>query len=423
MGLIADQGRGELDHGVASVIRPAVEAVVEKGLREEATQQSFGLVFVKGLAGFLVFDEFDSVEVSGASNVSHDRKVAELLEGPAESALVLLDVVVDAFRLEQIQVRHRHGSTNRVTSPGVPVEESVGSCLEGFEETITGDHGSHGGVAGGHPFRAGDDVRSDAEALDGEHISDAPERGDRLVGNHQDVVFVADFAHPVQVARGWREAAAGILHRLDEDRGDAIGTFELDCFCDSIRRPKSEGLLVVLEFLRRPIKVGVGHFHTTGNQWLEGNLGRWNARDAQGTLGCAVVGDRSTNDFVLRGLAGHLEILFGEFPRRFDGLTSSGGKEDTVEVSGRVMGKTFGESDRAGVGVGPNREEGEFFGLLRGRGSQFGSSVTQLNDEQASQTVEIPASVIVPDVRSFALDDDGYVATLVVRGVSGEVHP
>ena len=136
-----------------------------------------------------------------------------------------------------------------------------------------------------------------------------------------------------------------------------------------------------------------------------------------------MVGDRSTNDFVLRRLAGHLEILFGEFPRRFDSLTPSGGKEDTVEVSGCVLGKTFGECDCAGVRVRPNGEEGEFFGLLGGCGGQLGSSVPQLNDEQAGQAVEIPASLIVPDVRALALDDDGYVATLVVRGVSGEVHP
>ena len=87
------------------------------------------------------------------------------------------------------------------------------------------------------------------------------------------------------------------------------------------------------------------------------------------------------------------------------------------------MGETFGESDRAGVGVGPNGEEGEFFGLLGGRGGQLGSPVPQLNDEQTGQAVEIPASLIVPDVRALTLDDDGYVTALVVRGVSGEVHP
>jgi hypothetical protein len=38
MGLVADQGWGELDDGVAPVVGSAVEAGVEEGLGEEASE-------------------------------------------------------------------------------------------------------------------------------------------------------------------------------------------------------------------------------------------------------------------------------------------------------------------------------------------------------------------------------------------------
>ncbi len=77
------QRRGELHDGVAAVVGAAVEAGVEERLGQEAAQQPLGLGVVERLAGRLVLDELDAVEVAGAPDVTDEREVEQLVErGP-----------------------------------------------------------------------------------------------------------------------------------------------------------------------------------------------------------------------------------------------------------------------------------------------------------------------------------------------------
>ena len=74
-------------------------------------------------------------------------------------------------------------------------------------------------------------------------LPEPAERADHLVGDQQHVVPVADLAHPLEVAGRRREAAAGVLHRLEEHRGHGLGTLELDRLGDPVGGPPAEGLL------------------------------------------------------------------------------------------------------------------------------------------------------------------------------------
>ena len=58
----------------------------------------------------------------------------------------------------------------------------------------------------------------------------------------------------------------------------------------------------------------------------------------------------------------HLEVLPGELPRRLDRFRSTTGEEHTVEIAGGEQREASGELDRRGVGVGPDREEGQGLG-------------------------------------------------------------
>ena len=73
-------------------------------------------------------------------------------------------------------------------------------------------------------------------------MADAAEGADDLVADEQHVVLVADLAHPLEVSGRRREASAGVLHRLEEDRGDGLGALELDHLLDAVRRPDAERL-------------------------------------------------------------------------------------------------------------------------------------------------------------------------------------
>jgi hypothetical protein len=84
---------------------------------------------------------------------------------------------------------------------------------------------------------------------------------------------------------------------------------------------------------------------------------------------------------VLTGFAGQLEVVLRQLPRRLDRLAATGGEEHPVQIAGGVAGESLGEFDRAGRGIGPQREERQCLGLL-GRGlCELLASVTDLDDE------------------------------------------
>src|SRR5690242_9032950 len=102
--LADDQRRRELDDGVAAVVGAAVDAGVEERLGEVAAQEPLGLLVVERLAGLLVLDQLDPVEVPGPADVADDGQVEQLLQGGPEARGVLLDLVVEALALEDVEV-------------------------------------------------------------------------------------------------------------------------------------------------------------------------------------------------------------------------------------------------------------------------------------------------------------------------------
>ena len=107
-----------------------------------------------------------------------------------------------------------------------------------------------GAYAEVRPFAVVIDVRLVAVALAAEPVAEAPPRADHLVGDQQHVVAVADLAHALEVALLGDEAAAAVLHRLEDHRGHGVGTLEQDRLLDRVGRPQRVAVL-------RPA-VGVG---------------------------------------------------------------------------------------------------------------------------------------------------------------------
>ena len=297
---------------------------------------------------------------------------------------------------------------------------------ERLHQSVAGDHRAQRRVAGGEALGAGDDVGLVVVALRAEHVAEAAERADDLVGDQQHVVLVADLADPLEVAGRGREAAAGVLHRLEEDRGDGVGTLELDGLGDPVGRPAAEGLLVACRLagavLGGPVEVGVRHPERRGHQRLELRLHARQAGDRQRALGGAVVGDGPADDLVLGRLAGQLEVVLGQLPGALDRLAATTGEEDPVQVTRRVARDPLGQLDRRRVRVGPQRHEGQLAGLLRRGVGQLGAPVAQLGHEEPGQAVEVALALRVVDVGALAADDDGHVR-VVVRRMPREVHP
>jgi hypothetical protein len=160
-------------------------------------------------------------------------------------------------------------------------------------------------------------------------------------------VSVTDLANPLEVPGRRREAAAGVLHGLEEDRRDRVRTLEEDLLLDLVGGPAAERLGVVAED-RCPVAVGVGHPERAGDQGLEDVLEGRETGDRQRPLGGAVVGDRPADDLGLHRLAGQLEVLLGRLPRGLDGLAATGGEEDAVQVAGAAAASRWDSSIAAG---------------------------------------------------------------------------
>ncbi len=238
-------------------------------------------------------------------------------------------------------------------------------------------------------------------------------------------MLVADLAQALEVSGRRREAASGVLHRLDEDGRDAVGALHLDRLADLVGGPPPELLgsqAVEAGDLVGAVVVGVRHAHRARHERLEGLLEGRDAGDRQGALRGAVVGDRAADDLVLARLAGELEELLGELPGRLDRLAAACGEEHTVQVTGGELGEPLGQLGGLRVRVGPQGEEGELLGLLGGGLGELGAPVARLHDEQAGQAVQVALAVDVVDMGTVAPHDRRDLAG-VVGAVPGEVHP
>ena len=313
-----------------------------------------------------------------------------------------------------------------MAAEGVAVQEGLVALEERRHQPVAGDHRAERGVPRGDALGAGDDVGLVAVALGAEPVAEPAEGADDLVADQQHVVLVADLADPLEVAGRGREAAAGVLHRLEEHRGDGVGALVLDRDRDLVGGPAAEGLEVSggtgLEALGGAVEVGVGHPERRRDERLERRLHHRDAGDRQRALRRAVVGDRAADHLVLGGLAGELEVVLGELPRGLDGLAAAAGEEDAVEVAGRVARDPLGQLHGLRVGVGPQRHEGELGGLLGRRLGDVGAAVPELVDEQAGEPVEVALALGVVEVGTLAAHDHGHLALLVDR-VAREVQP
>ena len=102
-------------------------------------------------------------------------------------------------------------------------------------------------------------------------MAEAAVRADDLVGHEQHAVAVADLAHAREVARRRRDAAARVLQRLDEHRGDGLGTLGDDRILDRVRARGRERVVVGGHVVgeRGAVAVGVRDVRHTRHERLE----------------------------------------------------------------------------------------------------------------------------------------------------------
>ena len=304
----------------------------------------------------------------------------------------------------------------------MPCRNVAVPAAERLHQRVPHEHPAERRVTGGHTLGEGDDVGLVPVPGRPEVVAEPAERADHLVGDQEDAVGVADLPHPREVAGRRREAAAGVLHRLQEHRRDRLRALAQDGPLDLVGGPPAEVRDVVGNEVGGPVEVRVRHPHPAGRQRLEGILDVGQPGDGQRAHRCAVVGDVTAEHLVPLRLAGQLEVLLGQLPGRLHGLGAAGGEEDPVEVARGQFGEPIGQLDGPRVRVGPEREVGQLRRLLPRGVGDLGAAVPDLADEQPGQAVQVAPAVVVEDIRPGPAHDHGDVAVGVGRH-PGEVHP
>ena len=194
-----------------------------------------------GLGGF-VLHQLDAVEVAHAADVADERQVrAASSRAARNSSSLALHVAEDVVSLQEVEVGQRHRAAHRVAAEGDAVQERVARVEERLGDAVAHHHAAEGRVAGREALGHGDHVGLVADALDAEPGAQAAEGADHLVGHEQHAVAVADLADPGEVALGRGEAAAGVLHRLEEDGGDRFGALLQDGALDVVGAAQRAG--------------------------------------------------------------------------------------------------------------------------------------------------------------------------------------
>ena len=208
------------------------------------------------------------------------------------------------------------------------------------------------------------------------------------------------------VARGRREGAAGVLHRLHDHHRDRLGAEGLDPDLEVLEQQRRELLLGLL--LRPVVAVRVADVGDVGDERLERGAQCRDPVDGERAHRRAVVRDRPRDRLppALRLLAGGV-VLARELPRRLHRLRAARAEEDPVQVARRELGDGRGQLDRAGMRVRPVRVEGQLLHLVvRRLADLVAERVADVDREEPGQRVEVPLAVRVLEVAALAADDD-----------------
>ncbi len=233
-------------------------------------------------------------------------------------------VVDQAVLLVDTDRGQRRREADRVAAVGQPAVEHLGLELLG-QAVAHGDRAERqvrAGQALGHRHQ----VRGHAPVVDGEPATRSPEAGHDLVGDHQDVVAIADLAHAGDVAVGRDEDAVGPDDGLEEDRRDRLRALVADDVLEAL-----QALGHGSRFRLAPaVRVRVAD-HAD-----EAGLVRPAAR-------VAGQGHGAHRGAVVRAVAGEDLVAAGRVAGQLDGvldrLRAAEGEEHLVHVAGQDLGQ------------------------------------------------------------------------------------
>ena len=249
----------------------------------------------------------------------------------------------------------------------------------------------------------------------------APEAGDDLVEDQDDVVPVAQVPQRRQVALRRDHHARRHQDRLGDQRRDRLGALELDHLLDQAHVRRGDVRRIDVE--GRAIRVGRVEMDEPCRERLVRAPARAPAARRQRVAGHAVIAAVVREHLVLARIAGLPVELARHLDRRLDRLGAAAAplerrvlrRQERQQLSRQLEAAVTGGHRRGG-----ERESRE---LLRRGLDDAGVAVPEAHAERSREPVDVPAAVHVPDADAVALGQDQRV--LAERLHLGEVdhHP
>src|SRR5208283_4245275 len=122
-----------------------------------------------------------------------------------------------------LDVGERRGTRNRIASEG----GEVIARLKGRSDFVAGGEGRERESVG-NTFGRDQDVRLDAEVLDGEHFAGAAEAGLHFIADEEDAVAVENLFYLAEVVGRRNDNASLAHHGLGDERPHVAGGGEAD---------------------------------------------------------------------------------------------------------------------------------------------------------------------------------------------------
>ena len=272
---------------------------------------------------------------------------------------------------------------------GEPAGE--GDRVEVRPDAVGDDDAAERHVARVDALREGDEVGGDVEVLEPPPGAQAAEADHDLVGDVDDAVAVAQFAHTRQVS-GRRDEHAVCAHdRLDDDRPDRRGPLEDDRLFE-VRECALGLLLGRVGVERRAVVVGAEEVHDRRVGGLVGPAARVSRQGDRRRRVAVVAAVHREHLALARDQARHAHgVLIGIRPAVRE--------EHLREAVGRDLADEPGEFAAGGVRHrGLDRREPPR--LLLDRRDEIGVLVAEVEVHQLRREVEVAVAGVVPEGRA-----------------------
>ena len=234
---------------------------------------------------------------------------------------------------------------DRVAAVGRAVQEHLLRAVEHrVDHRVARDHAAERHVARRDAFRERDDVRLQPVARGAEIFAEPAEPADHFVGDEQHAVPVADVAQSGCIAGRRRQAAARVLQRLDDDRGDGIRPFLHDQRFDLVEQVARELRFRLAR--RAAVALRVAHVPHTRHQRLEMLAEVRHPVQRKRAERRAVIRDAPRDELAPLRLAARLVILAHQLDRRFVRLRAARREEHAVQPFRRERRELVRELDR-----------------------------------------------------------------------------